>query len=340
MRKKLTLKIILGPIYTINLNMKTKLLYITILLLLQGNLLFSQCISIELSIIWERGYDVFKIDSIASIPKLNITYRNNCDINYYFKRLCVVEDSLPNIACYMTCPPDYQKYKTIEDFIEHNIYNNGYINQNFRVEIKENIYYSKGGWRVHSDFDDRLDKEIANCNIRDLYRFTQHHNKSKELFINRQQKPVKFRFESKDMHQDSLLIYFEDQFLFIKSNEIFVDTYNLFAFQIVEGCYTFYIGQEDIKNYVQSSETIITEKYFDDFLNRETNTKIIYPKHILPSVVGEYHLYSGAFNTNKVTVCFGEQSDDRNLEYLKCIQNQENQMDNVEKQEKKKEKRK
>ena len=26
----------------------------------------------------------------------------------------------------------------------------------------------------------------------------------------------------------------------------------------------------------------------------------------LPEIVGEYQLYSGAFNTNKVTVCFGE----------------------------------
>ena len=25
----------------------------------------------------------------------------------------------------------------------------------------------------------------------------------------------------------------------------------------------------------------------------------------LPAIVGEYQLYSGGFNTNKVTVCFG-----------------------------------
>jgi len=64
--------------------MKPKILLITVFLFLQTNSIFSQCISIELSITWETGYDIFKKDSIVEIPSLNITYRNNCDTNYYF----------------------------------------------------------------------------------------------------------------------------------------------------------------------------------------------------------------------------------------------------------------
>jgi hypothetical protein len=81
--------------------------------------------------------------------------------------------------------------------------------------------------------------------------------------------------------------FIKDQFVFLKSGETYIDTYNLIGFKLVEGCFTFMIDSEDIKDYVIG-------------IGQETE------EFELPAIVGEYSLYSGAFNTNKVTVCFGD----------------------------------
>ena len=123
---------------------------------------------------------------------------------------------------------------------------------------------------------------------------------------NRLSNSSKWQFEPPDVLPENLLDSVGDKFVFLKSGETHIDTYNLVAFQIVEGCYTFFIDQEDIKDYVLHTEIIFTNR--DWIINEkgEVTVKTIEHKLELPEIVGEYHLYSGAFNTNKVTVCFGK----------------------------------
>jgi len=310
--------------------MKRQLLLILSFLLLQMQFVFSQCVSIELSIIWKTGYDIIRKDSIINIPILNVTYRNNCDTDYYFLNLDGSENNLPRIPCTILDNVPYEEYVQPNYIQSEKLYGK-YANQKFSVQIGRNHYYTTG-WRVFwiSDFTD-ITSEYVNCYLSRIYAFISHDKNLDDHAKITHGGAYKLDFKQEDLVQDSLLNSVGERFVFLKSGETFNNTYNLLPFHIVNGCFTFFIHDNKIDNYVLSSE-------YDSELR-----KFVEIKHELPTLVGEYHLYSGAFNTNKVTVCFGEQSDDRNLEYLRCIQNQENQMDNVEKQdrkEKKKEKRK
>jgi hypothetical protein len=79
--------------------MKAKILFITAILLLRALSLFPQCISIELSVIWKMEYDIFNRDSMVNTPILNITYRNNCDVNYYFFKASPKKDGTSMVVC-------------------------------------------------------------------------------------------------------------------------------------------------------------------------------------------------------------------------------------------------
>lgn len=275
--------------------MKAKVLFITTLLFLQGQFLFSQCISIELSVTWEMGYDIFNKDSVVNIPKLKITYRNNCDTNYYFKKICESKDSLPQISCLHSSPSPLNRYATLKSFMKDYILDR-HPNQNFRVKLNTGgLFYRNNMWIVvDSDIVDELKRLIAYCNLSELYSYIQLDNERKGLSKKSQKEPVKFHFEPEDMLPDNLLASVKDQFVFLKSSEEIVDTYNLIGFKLVEGCFTFFIKQNDIKNYVLSQEYSSEMKRFVDI------------ELELPEIVGEYLRYTGAFNTNKVTVCFGE----------------------------------
>ncbi len=77
------------------------------------------------------------------------------------------------------------------------------------------------------------------------------------------------------------------------SGETYIDTYNIYGFQLVRGNFTFYIDPSSLKNYVNT--TPVWDK---------NQSKYIETKTMLPKLVGEYKLYSGNFNSNKITITF------------------------------------
>ena len=241
--------------------------------------LFSQCISIELSVTWETGYDIFKKDSIVEIPFLNITYRNNCDTNYYFLKVSDSKEGLPKI-------PSHMRYR--EGDVNPYVVKGGYFytqhaNRNFNVRIGWIPCYSSG-WLVHSttvDFRNQVwSLEFINCALNSIYSYI-----NNEVTL----KDMHFCFIPSDITSENILGEIKDQFVFLKPGETFIDSYNLIAFKLLAANFTFFIDQDEIKNYVLTLE----------------NRKNI--EFELPETVGEYHRYSGSFSTNKVTVCFGEQ---------------------------------
>jgi len=134
-------------------------------------------------------------------------------------------------------------------------------------------------------FDSLLFCSIANCHLGRINVNIQHNNDPD--FLSKLSR--KHHFEPEDLLPENIILDpVKDQFVFLKPNEIHTDTYNLVAYKIVEGCFTFFIKRKEIKNYVAT---------YKDEIDQEIE---------LPEIVGEYHRYSGAFNTNKVTVCFGE----------------------------------
>jgi len=268
--------------------MKSKLLLITAFLFFQGQFLFSQCISIELSITWEMGHHIFEKDSILNIPKLNITYRNNCDTNYYFFNVSG-KDNKDMVQCFAMI--NYDTFDLLEIAKSH--WN--YTYENFNVKIGERPRYNEG-WKIDNgskklfndpNFNEQafLRNSSVNCDVNEIYIYL--YSESNEY------KPPKKNhkyFEPSILTPENIISgSVQDQFIFLKPNETHVETYNLFAFQVVEGCFTFLIDQKEIKNYVLTFDGKNTHEFE------------------LPEIVGEYLRYSGAFNTNKVTVCFGEQ---------------------------------
>ena len=291
-----TTKTLHGPIYIINhFSMNSKQLLFIVLLFLHVHSLFSQCISIELSVTWEMGYDILKKDSVISIPKLNISYRNNCDVNYYFIKPFKSEDYLPIIFCLLLDNTHPEEYQHPNYFKKNKLYGK-YTNKNFTVDIDRGEPSYGNGWHICCDtIDDAFEKlycEYVNCYLSRINTFIRHNN-NQEYLLN-SKKSEKLDFEPEDMFPEHISGYLNDQFVFLKSGETYIDSYNLVAFKVLEGCYTFFINQSDIKNYVTGSQYDIEAKRFVD------------QKFELPKIVGEYHRYSGGFNTNKVTVCFGE----------------------------------
>ena len=104
----------------------------------------------------------------------------------------------------------------------------------------------------------------------------------------------KYKFSADDILSENIISSVGEQFVFLKSGETYTDTYNLIAFKILGGCYTFHTFDNIIENYVLTTE-------MDSVTKRPVEQKLE-----LPETVGEYFRYSGSFNTNKVTVCFGD----------------------------------
>jgi len=276
--------------------MKAKILLIIILFFLQSNCLFSQCISIELSITWQMGHDIFNKDSVISVPMLNITYRNDCNFDYYFLNVYASGNNLPEkFPCFLLDNIRYEEYIKSDYIKEMQLYGK-YTNKNFRVAIRGDNYYSTNWWWVYCDSTDKLDYydyelfcAYVNCHLKRIYAYICHDAKLEDNKRMTSEGASKLDFKQADLLPENLLYSVGERFVFLKSGETSTDIYNLIAFQIIEGCYTFLIDQDEIKKYVLGADGINT-------IELE-----------LPSVVGEYQLYSGAFNTNKVTVCFGEE---------------------------------
>jgi hypothetical protein len=259
--------------------MKEKIFLILTFSFLQVNCVFSQCISIELSITWEMGHDIFKKDSAVNIPILNITYRNNCNTNYYFFKVSPRKDESTMVMCLAL-----RQYED-HDYLKRAKSHLNYTEQHFNVIMGGEPWYN-AGWKICNDAVDyhkEYSFESIECCLKEIYDYIYLKNYSDYEI------KMPYYFVPSDITPENILgSIINNQFVFLKPGEIHVDTYNLIGFKLVEGCFTFIIDQEEIRNYVESPQ-----------LNGVQKIK-------LPSVVGEYQLYSGAFNTNKVTVCFGE----------------------------------
>ena len=272
--------------------MKSKIIILLTLLSLQGHLLFSQPISVELSVTWEAGYDLFIKDSMVYIPKLYITYRNMSDTNYYFLKISESKNESPQIGCFSMVQPSVDNYlRWRRDYRARAMTHGYYTNQNFHVRIGVYGHCFDNGWDIIDEGivneKDRAENAIS-CNLRDIYNYVYHGDNSgdAEYVIESPE------FYSLDISPEYVLDSVKNQFVFLKPNEVYIDTYNLIGFKMVEGCFTFLIDQESFTNYVSISGW---DKNQSCFFKQEVE---------LPVKVGEYTLYTGNFHSNKVVICF------------------------------------
>ena len=264
-----------------------KIFIISFLLSLQAHLLFSQCISVELSVIWEAGYDIFKKDSVVNIPKLHFTYRNLSSTSYYLLKICDNRDGLPWINCGIIGNYEFS-LRWSDAYIRNTELHNRYENQKYNVIIDRTLLCD---WEIcvdSIDFNKEHGFNFINCDFGYIYDYIFFNNLSKNNY-------KKFQFSQSDFTEESILVASKDQFVFLKPGEIYVDTFNLAGFKLVKGLYTFVIKQPFFM------DSVLVESIWDDTLSEWKEERIF-----LPDKVGEYQLYSGPFYTNSVTVTFSK----------------------------------
>lgn len=270
--------------------MKTRILYlITIICLIKISImnLYSQDITVNLSVIWLESPCVYKSDSLVSYPMFSITYTNNSNNDYYFRKFSHDKNGLKYQGCYELYQPgvidstwnyaEYLRNMESKKLFEH---------QNYIVNI-ELPYLDYGYWFiVDESYDNSQETMISdvNCiisNINDCinkYVFkNSDNNGSNKTFL------TLSKVNKRDIKGNM-----NDQFMFLKAGESKEELYNLTSFYLVKGTYTFLIKGNLFK------DNAINEIDCDG----STNT---IP---LPEKVGKYKLYSGKFTSNSVTVTF------------------------------------
>ena len=281
------------------MNYMNKKLIITVLLSFQMQIVFAQCISVELSVTRETGYDIFKKDSTTYLPKLHITYRNLSDSNYYFLKVSDSRNGLPMMPWGLMAHPspidEYLRWRN--DYLGRAKSYQNYANQSFYVKIGGIMPIISQGWEVISDSlflgkEQEYAIDVINDNLADIYEYIYRNN----IFDYVEKK---LYFSPSDLIPENIIGEFINQFVFLKPDETYIDTYNLIGFKLVEGCFTFSIHQSRFTNYV------LVEPTWDKNLSCWREHRIR-----LPDKIGKYHLYSGAFFKNSITVDFS--MSDRN----------------------------
>jgi len=238
--------------------------------------LFSQCISVELSIQWKRESPTFSLtENDFCVPYLHITYRNNSDDALYFLK---VSQSMNN----------FPEFVIGEILVNNNptLYGN-YSNEHFLVSLGASPHFLNA-WEVIPDTLDPNEEHeipIINDDLENIYKSLSN-NYLDSL------SEIKTHYTASDIRPEVILDKFKDKFVFLGPGEIYTDTYNLVGFTLVKGGFTFYICPY-LPTYVYT--TPIWDK---------SQSKYIETKTMLPKLVGEYKLYSGNFNSNKISITF------------------------------------
>ncbi len=272
--------------------MRTVRYYISLCLLsVLSFSVYSQGVSIELSAKWVKGQDLFHEDSTIYYPELMITYRNNTDTNYYFQKVSDSHCGLPML------PYGSLLQYPIEEYLNPNYLKRAqmhvdYSNENYKVLIGDDAFFMRGWIVEHDTVDLEVGHEIelVNDDLADIY-----------LYLNRvvYNNPVPIDenwiyFRAAEITPDRIMDTFKDKFVFLKPNEVVVDSYNLIAFSLVKGSFTFLINT-NLPDYV----------YVGDYWD-EKRSRYIQQKKPLPKEVGGYYLYTGNFSSNGLSITFGK----------------------------------
>lgn len=249
-----------------------KKISIIILTIVFSMRLYAQCISVELAVSWEKNDGYFKEDTSCCIPHLSITYRNNTDDHLYLKKLTNSERGFPKMSYISTVRYDYSKIPNKQD----------YSNDDFIIML------SDSSWEI-GDPEEIYTEHASHI----VNGYIAHWNEYVYMTYIKQKK-YNFRFfKESDFSSQYISDYAKNKFLFLKPGEVYIDKYNLFAFQLAGGKYTFQFYQNSLQEEVElkSQRDEVKKVYFSPMLK-------------LPKEINGYKLYHGRFKSNKLTLKF------------------------------------
>ena len=199
--------------------------------------IFSQGVSIQLSIEWKSEEQIICNDSSTQCyPYLNITYKNKTTIPIYFMKPCVNEYGLKKLS---------NSSKKIGKWSYKKKFNPNYSTNNYKVVMGNSPYYLLG-WEVIQDTIDiskEYENDLINNDISSIYEI---------IFPKSILNPSYIEYKSKDINQSGILKKFQNNFCFLKTGETITESYNLIGFQIVKGSFNFQFYKDSLFNYVYS----------------------------------------------------------------------------------------
>ena len=265
-----------------------KLYFIIGLLLLPGQFVYSQKISIDLSVKWENGSVVFNQDSIISIPELQVTYRNNSSDDYYFLKVSSNKKGYPLLPWGTLLQYPIEEYIN-PDYLKRAKSYGSYSNKNYRVMIGGSPLYSNG-WIVYSDMlcsiAEAQEINVINDALANIYYYLYSQQYGEDI-------NYKLYFSEEEIGNKDIADNAKKAFVFLGANETYTEVYNLIAFHEVEGNFTFQL------NIDKSFDYVLTDPIWD-----KEQAKYIEKRIILPKRIGKYKLYSGTFISNKISIAF------------------------------------
>ena len=244
--------------------------------------LYSQNISVELSVEWQINNIKFSqkeysIDSLKDAPYLCITYRNNTNSDIYCLKLFNEVTKFPLLGDGI-----------LRGLSKYNIFDYNFADKNFGVYIYDSEFRG-GSWEVTSDTSKiplQTEKRI-NGILGDFYDYAREMSEFSTDFI------VPYHFSSEDVTSYSIAKNSYNDFVFLKKNKSYTEKFNLLGFCLLGGNYTFYVKDQAFPNYV------LGEEYWN-----VKEQSWVYQEIPLPLIVNGFNLYAGSFNTNSVSVKF------------------------------------
>jgi hypothetical protein len=255
---------------------------------------FSQCVSVELSVNWKKGFDVFQKDSMVCFPVLSITYRNNSDVNIYFPKASDSRNELPMLIKGSLVQYPIEEYLN-PDYLKRAKLHGDYTNKKYKVLIGGSPLFLKS-WLVEKDtlnkdtlnteYEDEID--IINDELANIYEYMHQLNSntlSDSIGMTKQY------FSITDITPDKIIGEFKNRFIFLKPEESITDIYNLYGFSLLKGTYTFHVDPNSIKG------EVLTPVW-------DNQSNYLEVKTALPLKVGKYILYTEPIRSNKIILEF------------------------------------
>ena len=247
---------------SLHISIIMKRLFCLFLFLIVVHHSFSQDVHIEFSVHYENMYNEF-LDTISEVPFLDITYRNETAQDIYFNKIGG-NSYYPSFVSTSSLNISHEVYKS-EDHHKMMAFNHSDYSEDFIVEI--------GTIWVALDSTQRIDEEIMMNAIND------------DLFNMYNWKELK---EEQNCYMKSSETDFS--LIFLKAGESYTDSYNLMAFYINKGSFTFKLSSSYKQN-------IIIRNCWNNSDKQYSKVEIS-----LPEKINQYHRYDGDFTVKETTL--------------------------------------
>lgn len=251
-----------------------------IIVLFSSLQVYSQSISVNLSTHWSKGENPLSSNDSICIPYLDITYCNNSDKALYLMKVAQQRNGFfiiplsPNTSKRKVTPGKLIRY-------------DDYSQDNYKIKLSSSPFNVNALEVIPDTIDYHEEHEVSYIND-DLFYIHDYLSGKKETQVNNE----KLGYQSSDVTPEKILNEFSDKFVFLNPGETYVDTFNLIAFKLVKGTFTFYVDP-DLKAYVYGSA--VWDK---------NQLRYTYEEIALPLEVGDYKLYADSIVANKATITF------------------------------------